>query len=391
MKVNLSNLNHPEYGVLTISFPIPKEQYDSTIHLLAGLNIGDAIQCDCKVEGIQCDSPIFKRLESTNINVDELDYLAKRLDSFDCREMAKFGAVAISQNIYAIRALINLTFCCQNVPIVQDFTDLEKVGRCCYMDRNGGALLTEAKALDFKKEALKLLLNEDGKVTQYGVIYDKGFVLEQLYDGRRFPQYHYEDCVMEVEVSTAKDSADNVNPAHYCLPMSALQLERAMLRDGLVAEKINLRFYESNLPIEIDALLSFEGESLSDLNAMCRAVVDFTTEDYAKLGAAVRFAKPTTASALQNLAQQLDLFDFIPKIQTPAEYGKHMIMESGHFEYDENLASYYNFEKYGTVRMAQEYGEFNERGYISYHGVVSIPELLDGVDCQRIEMTMGGM
>lgn len=229
-------------------------------------------------------------------------------------------------------------------------------------------------------------------MTQYGVIYDEGFALEQLYEGRRFPQYRYEDCVMEVEVTTAKEIAENITPVCHALPMSAMQLERAMQRDGFAdGEELELRFMESNLPVEVDVLLDFESESLADLNAMCQAVADFTVEDYAKLGAAARFTKPTTATALQNLAQQLDLFDFIPGIQTPQEYGKHMIMESGHFEYDENLAGYYNFEKYGVERMEQEYGEFNERGYISYHGAVSIPKLLGGVDCERMDMTMGGM
>lgn len=393
MKVVLSNPSHPEYGVATIPFPIPKTGYDNCIFSLTALDIGDVLTADCKVEEISEDSPIFQRFVGGTVNVDELDYLVKRLDSFDKRELAKFNAVAMSQNLHEIKDLINLTFCCQNVPIVQDFTDLEKVGRDYYMDKNGGTMTMEsAQNIDFKKAALDLFRMGIGKVTAFGVIYDKGFVLEQLYDGRRFPQYRYEDCVMEVEVSTAKDLVDNTTPACYCLPMSALQLERAMQRDGFSdTGEMNLRFYESNLPVEVDVLLDFEAESLADLNAMCQTVADFTAEDYVKLGAAARFTKPATVTALQNLAQQLDLFDFIPGIQTPQEYGKHMIMESGHFEYDENLASYYNFEKYGAERMGQEYGEFNERGYISYHGAVSISELLSGINCERMEMSMGGM
>lgn len=393
MKAVLSNPHHPEYGVATIPFPIPKADYDNCIFTLTALDIGDVLTADCKVEEISEDSPVFQRFVGSTINVDELDYLVKRLDSFDKRELAKFNAVAISQNIHEVKDLINLTFCCQNVPIVQDFTDLEKIGRDYYMDKSGGTMtMKDTQNIDFKKAALDLFRMGIGKVTPFGVVYDKGFALEQLYDGRRFPQYRYEDCVMEVEVTTAKDLVDNTAPACYCLPMSDLRLERAMQRDGFSnTGEISLRFYESNLPVEVDVLLDFEAESLADLNAMCQTVADFTAEDYAKLGAAARFTKPATATALQNLVQQLDLFDFIPGIQTPQEYGKHMIMESGHFEYDENLAGYYDFQKYGTERMEQEYGEFNERGYISYHGAVSIPELLGGVDCERMDMTMRGM
>lgn len=166
MKAVLSNPSHPEYGVATIPFPIPKTDYDNCIFTLTALGIGDVLSADCKVEEISEPSPVFQRMVGSAVNVDELDYLAKRLDSFDKRELAQFHAVAIGQDIHEIKDLINLTFCCQNVPIVQDFTDLEKVGRDCYMDRNGGASLTEIESLDFKQEARKLLLNEDGKVTQ---------------------------------------------------------------------------------------------------------------------------------------------------------------------------------------------------------------------------------
>ena len=41
---------------------------------------------------------------------------------------------------------------------------------------------------------------------------------------------------------------------------------------------------------------------------------------------------------------------------TPPEYGKYMIQQSGHFEYDENLDAFYDYEKYGTERMNAEDG-----------------------------------
>ena len=38
---------------------------------------------------------ILKRLEKVAVNVDELDYLAKRLDSSDINEAAKFQAMTV--------------------------------------------------------------------------------------------------------------------------------------------------------------------------------------------------------------------------------------------------------------------------------------------------------
>ena len=79
----LSNPSHPEYGVATIPFPIPHEQYAHCMELLAALEIGDAVKADCKVEKIDSFYTVLKRTEMLTVNVEELNYLAKRLDSFD--------------------------------------------------------------------------------------------------------------------------------------------------------------------------------------------------------------------------------------------------------------------------------------------------------------------
>ena len=43
----LSNRDHPEYGVATIPFPIPHDQYAHCMDLLEALEIGDAVRADC--------------------------------------------------------------------------------------------------------------------------------------------------------------------------------------------------------------------------------------------------------------------------------------------------------------------------------------------------------
>ena len=43
----LSNPSHPEYGVATIPFPIPHDQYTYCMDLLEALEIGAAVKADC--------------------------------------------------------------------------------------------------------------------------------------------------------------------------------------------------------------------------------------------------------------------------------------------------------------------------------------------------------
>ena len=55
----LSNRDHLEYGVATIPFPIPRDQYAHCMELVEALEIGDAAKTDCMIAGIDSDRPIW--------------------------------------------------------------------------------------------------------------------------------------------------------------------------------------------------------------------------------------------------------------------------------------------------------------------------------------------
>ena len=59
----LSNPSHPEYGVATIPFPIPHDQYAHCMDLLEALEIGNAVKADCKVEKVDSFCTVLKRAE----------------------------------------------------------------------------------------------------------------------------------------------------------------------------------------------------------------------------------------------------------------------------------------------------------------------------------------
>ena len=56
----LSNRTHPEYGVATIPFPVPHDQYAHCMELLEALEIGDALKADSMIAGIDSDRPIWE-------------------------------------------------------------------------------------------------------------------------------------------------------------------------------------------------------------------------------------------------------------------------------------------------------------------------------------------
>ena len=169
------------------------------------------------------------------VNVDELDYLAKRLDSFCDDEAEQFQAMAHKLGLTCLRDFINLTFCCERATVISDFSKLEEAGRNYRMSLNGGSMpMDELKALDGRKEALQLITAGGGTVTPYGVVYDNGMELEQLYDGRQFPAYLYDVHPLILEV-TVKDMPD-IKPGYLYLPTSQQKIERTLLRFGARAE-----------------------------------------------------------------------------------------------------------------------------------------------------------
>ena len=387
----LGNPNHPEYGVATIPFPIPRDQYAHCVELLEALEIGDAVKADCKVEKIDSFYTVLKRTEMLTVNVEELNYLAKRLDSFDTGEAAQFQAMAHKLELFELKDLIHLTFCCQQATVITDFSDLAAIGRDHYMNLHGGcASVDELNKLNGEETARRLIENGGGTITPYGVVYDNGMKLEQVYDGRFFPCYYYEPNAITVAVTSKAEPEDTEHITWLFLPMTQEEIGRALQRAGIAdPADARLRLEHSQLPNEVDVLLDMERENISDLNALAQAADALSTDDLKMLGAVVTMAKPQNAEQIKNLAENLDQFDFAPGAHTPAEYGKYMIQQSGRFEYDENLDEFYDYEKYGLQRMGEEDGMFTDRGYIAYKGYISIEEIMDGSQSNRMEM--GGL
>ena len=396
IRAALYNANHLEYGLVTIPFPIPPDQYDSTIGMLETLDIGDPQARDCVADEIQSPIPALKCLEGSKVNVDELDYLAKRLDSFADSELAQFQGMVYKLGTSDMTDLINLTFCCQQATVITDFSDLEQIGRDHYLNLHGGcASVEELKQLDGTETAMLLISEHRGTITPYGVVYDNGMRMEQLYDGCHFPDYKYSDSLIDVSLTSIHDARQTV---FLSLPMPERQMERLIFRSGFESEDFaRLSIQSCEFPQPLRSILDQGQESVFDLNRLCRTCSGLSRQEWSKLEAASAIAAPEDSAQLRRLAENLDLFDFVPDVHTPEEYGRHTIQQSGRFDYDSELDAFYDYEKYGRQLVSQESGIFTEHGYISYHGTLSLEELINQSTAEQSQedreegMEMGGL
>lgn len=234
----LSNAQHPEYGQVTIPFPIPNQNYDCTIELLEPLEIGDTLRQDCQVDELDSFYTVLNALIGTQVTLDELDYLAKRLDSFDDGEAAQFQGMAHKLGLSKIKDLINLTFCCQKATVITDFSDLEKIGREHYMNLNGGCARTEdLEALDGTETAYLLIDSGAGTVTPYPP-YGEAQARELI------------DCLREVAPYVVIDCGSYI--ANDILSAVALMEADSVLRLAN-ADLKSISYLSSQLPLLKDA------------------------------------------------------------------------------------------------------------------------------------------
>ncbi len=355
-KAILSSKAKPGYGQATIPFPIPNSEYDYTIGLLEAMDIGSPTAQDCRVDEVDSTYPILNRLVTQTVNVDELDYLAKCLDSFCEGEAGKFQAMASKLNLSSIKDFINLTFCCQQATVITDFSNLEQVGKGHALTVNGGSMpMEEFDKVDGQAVALDLIQSGAGVVTPYGVVYDNGMKLEQLYDGRHFPAYLYQMPELMIEIKSGEDGEAT---GYLYLPSSDRQIQRTLMRAGSGSEGFRMEIAMDELPPQVSNMVSPARDGLDDLNALCRAVEPLSAEERKKLEAVVLLAQPRCASEVRQLAENLDQFDFVPKPDSPAA--------------DSALT---------------------EQGYVAYHGSLTLEELMmeDPAERHQREQEMGGM
>ena len=377
-EATLKNRHQPELGTLTITFPIPEEQYENVILALKKLQLGDESKQDCCIDSIHAPNcPALRRMNGTLANVDELDWLGKKLESFDQYELLQFLAAAERFSLYSADELINLSFCASEMTVISDFSDLEKVGRKHYLTVHGAADTKELEKLDGKELAQALISGQPGTVTQFGVVYDNGVQMKPVYNRKQLPQnWIAETCIMELEIGAKGAEAANAHE-WVQLPASRIKLERAMLRAGISScGEMQMLVTDSRFPDEVDCALNFEHESLFELNRLCQICSNFKEQDFEKLGAVCQMAKPACAANIRQLAENIDQFDFAPSVHTLEELGKYMIQQSGHYEYDENLDEFYNYGDYGVQRMLQEDGVFTNHGYVAYNGTLTLDELM---------------
>ena len=354
-----------EQGSTYLELPCREERI---AEFCKAVGIPNTSATEVAVEGVYPSDRANILLQDKTFNLDKLNYLAKRLDSFDGNEMTTFYAVAYSEKLDNIDSLINLTFNTHCASVVRDFSDLDTIGKDMYLTEQGGVTMEDLDRLNGENYFKKVLAdNPNPLVTPYGIIYKNKNEFEQVYDGIHFPEYYWEENMGTVTLS--KDGF-----AEYLyLPYVETELTKALERLGAAdVSECEVTMDSSLLNDEmkniLKALPKNSQEKLNSINHITEKITEMGTKEMPYLNNLTGDLQPQTIKDLDAIFDSAYEFEMFDGIYNAEDYGRYMICESGHFEYDENLDDYIDFQKYGSQRLQNENGAFTDHGYILYHG-----------------------
>ena len=332
------------------------------------LDIANNSKTEVTVDYVYLNDRANALLSGKAYNLDKLNYLAKRLDSFDKNELTTFYAVAYSETSNDIDRLVNHTFNTHCYSVVSDFSNLEAIGKSMYLTEQGGVTMEELDQLDGEGYFKKVLAdNPNPLVTPYGILYRNKNEYEQVYDGIHFPEYLWDDNMGTVTLQ--KDGF-----AEYLyLPYVKTELAKALERLGATSVTecgvtMESEYFNDEMKNILKGLPKNSQEEIDGINHIAQRIAEMGTKEMPYLNNLTGDLEPKTLGDLDAIFDSAYEFEMFDGIYNAKDYGRYMIIDSGHFEYDENLEEYIDFERYGSQRLQCENGAFTHAGYIVYHG-----------------------
>lgn len=240
------------------------------------------------VEASEKDNPLCK-FEGQTVNMDEVNFFAKRLDCLTEYERKVLYSYVTDYGVGTMQDLINLTFSMKGLSLITDFSDAEQVGKRLYLDEFIAMSEEEKQQTNFIKFAEKTFKESRVEVLPYGVFVEHGFEMQEVYNGKTFPEYFASDeIVAAIEVQNqAGDTEYLYLPTDIC-SMNKVK-ERLQVMDFWemkVTDIHNIRLPDILVPMpeNIDCV-----EALTLFNETCQAVRHFDEVQMKQLAMVVEF------------------------------------------------------------------------------------------------------
>lgn len=324
-------------------------------------------------------------------NLDEINYLAKRMYSFDRNELSTFIESVKFDKFDMPKDLINATFNLHRYSLIQDVSDMEKVGRHYILSKQGAISQTEAEKMDFAAIGKEILSVGKINVTDKGLLVAiDGAEFHEVYDGTTFPEYDYiGNGLLTAEISF------NGKTDYVYLPDDDLSISKALVRldaPNLEACKCDITDISTDIggtKALLDRILAREG--LYAVNKVAFHINDADI-DLKKLQALTEYAGNEDSETVCALAKGINNFTFIEDIKDDEDVGRYFVENDSDYNVHSDLEDFIKYDEFGEWLREGMEGKFVNGGYVSMKNpFTTIDYVLEKYSVGMEGISMGGM
>ena len=324
-------------------------------------------------------------LQDRFVNLDEVNFLAKRMDGFFGDEEYQFYEAMKSEGFDTLPDLINLSFNLNRYPLIRDISDMGKIGREYLLTVKGCLPADDEDDPKYAEFGQKLIQSGKGVFAEHGLLFvDENTPFQKLYDGQVFPPYVYDSdvlCIVKAEY--------NGRSEYLYLPCEEKAIDKAFARLGTAPgnAKITLEDFSVNNHKWFDRFKQIAAdEGVYELNGLATAINSADT-DLKKLWLVAEYAEVEEAGQLVRLAENIDCFTVIEDVSDYEDVGRYVVDNNDCYALYPELEDYFDFNGFGE-HIAEEYGgKFIDGNFIYNDTDTDLSEIL----YQDKPMTMEGM
>lgn len=328
----------------------------------------------------------FSVLENTFVNLDEMNFLAKRMESFCGDEDMQFFEAMRLEKFSSLKDLINLSFNLDKYTLIQNIGDMQKVGVAYTLNTQGSMPVDGMDDPKYAEIGWKLLQSGEGIFTEHGLLFkDNCRPFEELYDGQVFPGYVYDGDVLVIA-----EAKYNEKTEYLYLPCEALAIDKAVRRLGAGCAddcEISLEDFSVNNPAWIKRLRELcRAEGIYEANRLA-AAINHADKELDKLTAAVEYADVDSAEGLAAVAEHLGDFVFIKGAKDYDAVGRFYTENEHGYDLNPEMEDFFDFNGFGEYISEACGGEFISSGFVCMRDGMELSEIFDTEET----MTMGGI
>ena len=323
----------------------------------------------------------FRRLDFPTL--DELNFLAKRLDSLN--EEERLVLKAISPKILKVgedelvspKDLINMTYGLNEVSIISNVGNAQQLGQ--FVIENN--LHTDVDAvpddsvylLDRTRIGQLQQQNDGGVFIDGNYIVTAEYELPEVYDGKNLPVENptaWFAFKMDVTRPPAGDDLGEVEAIAETLTLPVDRAEADELAKRLGMEQIEDCVYlgfESSIP-QIDADKFGDMHDFDQLNNLSEMMLEMSPSDQVKFKAVLSAEEPEKIEQILDIARSLDQYEFAPMVEDEAHFFKSYLLRHLDEKIDPRWLDSLLARNEGTELLERVGGTLTDYGVISSRG-----------------------